>query len=505
MECFIINKYPTFKIGVSMKKFTLLLLLIAVTTSLFCDEAANDPFEKRKNDFNKQKDKRVKAYDLKREEMDREFNKRLKESWEEFNTRIEDFGIGPKPENLPKAKEVELEPVKKDPVIMAPVPPKKKMEPAELKPEPKDFEFEDKSKKLKINYFGDSVKLNYPEELNKVRINGVSDKSISRGWELTSKTDYNPLVIQLENYINEHRLNPWGTYLLINKVAEELYKKQPNRVLFTAFTLTQLGMGCKIAHSDNNAYLLLPSNKPLYGKPYLTIENTKYYIISPGSGKIKNIKTYTADFPGVPREFNLTVSNLPVLKEKQVNKKLSFDYNGQKYSVNISYNKTLVEFFKDYPQTHYENYFDTQLFHKSRESLVKGLTPLIKGKSETEAVNILLHFVQKSFEYKTDQEQFNREKPLFPEETLHYVYSDCEDRSVLFTYLVKELLGLKVVGLKYPGHMSTGVLLTNDTGDTVRIGAADFTIADPTFINANIGMAMPDYKNKQPEIIGIKQ
>lgn len=484
-----------------MKK-RFLLALLTISSLLFSDsDSINDIFNKRKESFKKTRDQKISDYNLEREKRDLEFNNRLKESWEIFSTRRESTGLGPKPDTLPVAKKVKLKNIAEPKAIIAPYRDIEKAE--ENKAEPRDFLFKESTKKIVINFYQDRLKITYPRELLNIKLNSINDSSISRAWEKSSKCEYAPLLTQIENYINQYRLNPWGTYKLVNKIGEKIYKNQANRVVFTGFILSQLGMNCKIAHSGNVAYLLLPSNNPLYGKAFLNINGVKFYIITPVNGKLEKIKTYTAKFPGVPTEFDLTIKNLPLLKETMVNKRLSFEYNGDIKTINTTYNKNLIDFFEDYPQTHYQNYFNTKLSPKTRDNLVKELKPIIEGKGESEAVNILLHFVQKSFEYKTDQEQFNREKPLFPEETLHYRYSDCEDRSVLFTYLVKELLGLEVVGLKYPGHMSSGVLLKEVGEDSVNLGNKTFTIADPTFINANIGMAMPTYKNRKPEIIGI--
>jgi hypothetical protein len=127
------------------------------------------------------------------------------------------------------------------------------------------------------------------------------------------------------------------------------------------------------------------------------------------------------------------------------------------------------------------------------------------GMSETEAVNFLLRFVQTSFSYKTDDRQFGRENYLFPEETIFYPYSDCEDRSVLFAWLVRRLLSLEVIGLNYPGHVATAVQLKNSIdGDYVSHDGKRYTVADPTFINATAGMTMPEFKKTRPEIILIR-
>jgi hypothetical protein len=135
-------------------------------------------------------------------------------------------------------------------------------------------------------------------------------------------------------------------------------------------------------------------------------------------------------------------------------------------------------------------------------SMLNKLKNIIKGKTELEAVNIILRFTQTSFKYKTDQEQFKYEKVLFPEETLYYPYSDCEDRSIMFSYLVTKLLGLKVVAVKYSDHLASAVeFSTKIKGDGFKYKNHYYTISDPTYINANVGKAMPKYKQSDFKVI----
>ena len=122
--------------------------------------------------------------------------------------------------------------------------------------------------------------------------------------------------------------------------------------------------------------------------------------------------------------------------------------------------------------------------------------------SERQAVNFLLRFVQTSLKYETDDQQFGEENYLFPEETLFYPYSDCEDRAVLFACLVRSLLNLEVVGIDYPGHVATDVAFSEAVeGDSVMYKGMRYVIADPTYINANSGMTMPNFKQYTPNVI----
>jgi hypothetical protein len=119
---------------------------------------------------------------------------------------------------------------------------------------------------------------------------------------------------------------------------------------------------------------------------------------------------------------------------------------------------------------------------------------------------MLLRFSQTAFGYKVDKELFGREKPMFPDEVLYYDYSNCKDRAILFAYLVRRLTGLEVVGLDYPGHISTAVRFRgNVPGDAVQVRRERFVICDPTYINANAGMCMPQFQGVQPSIITLRK
>lgn len=118
--------------------------------------------------------------------------------------------------------------------------------------------------------------------------------------------------------------------------------------------------------------------------------------------------------------------------------------------------------------------------------------PQWPGKGEREAAELLLHYLHRAFPYKTDEAQFGIERTLFAEEMYYYPYSDCEDRSILFARLVKDLLGLDVVLLYYPAHIATAVCFKGEVkGDYMQLGNKRYVICDATYIGAGVGEAMP--------------
>jgi hypothetical protein len=64
------------------------------------------------------------------------------------------------------------------------------------------------------------------------------------------------------------------------------------------------------------------------------------------------------------------------------------------------------------------------------------------------------------------------------------------------------LLGLKVVLVYYPGHLATAIHFTNDVrGDYLMLNGRRYTVCDPTYIGASIGMTMPGMDNSKATVI----
>ena len=114
--------------------------------------------------------------------------------------------------------------------------------------------------------------------------------------------------------------------------------------------------------------------------------------------------------------------------------------------------------------------------------------------------------MQTAFIYEYDDKVWGGDRAFFAEESLHYPYCDCEDRSILFTRLVRDLLGLKCVLVYYPGHLASAVQFTDSEalakgGDYINVNGSKFVIADPTYIGAPVGSTMPDMDNASAKVI----
>ena len=110
--------------------------------------------------------------------------------------------------------------------------------------------------------------------------------------------------------------------------------------------------------------------------------------------------------------------------------------------------------------------------------------------------------MQTAFVYEYDDKVWGEDRAFFAEETLYYPYCDCEDRSILFSRLVRDLLGLDVILVYYPGHLATAVCFNSEVkGDYITLNGRRFVVCDPTYIGAPVGCTMPSMDNKAAKVI----
>lgn len=352
-----------------------------------------------------------------------------------------------------------------------------------------------------FDFYGYNVVLGYDENLKKPGATQMNEQTISAWFGEMSKTNYNSLLDQINYYREQMNLNDWGYFLLVKKTASGIAIQQNDARLLTWFLLIRSGYKVKAAYYENQVYVLLPIRNQVYGKNFFTFDNLNYYMME---GDLTNVYTYEKDFPDAQKILDLNIYSPLSIGDKSETKVLTFDFNKPDEPVKVSYNSSLIDFYKDYPLSDLKVYFDATVSPESKYSMANSLAPMLEGKSEIEAANMLLNFVQTAFQYKTDQDQFGYEKFFFAEEAFHYPYCDCEDRSVLFAYLVKNLLNLDVIGLNYPGHVATAIRFNADVqGDFINYDGKKWVIADPTYINAPVGLTMPEYVGTKAEIISL--
>ena len=401
----------------------------------------------------------------------------------------------------PKPKPVKLPEFKKDDIPDLPIQEPQKPMPEPQQPEPQPTPTEEvpanadepaslpaeRLNWMEFKLFGENIQLYrkpFPEKLS-----GITAKEVSNFWIQLSECDYGPMLEACRDARANRGFNDWAVYQLVLELARQTYPLQYNeQAVMAVFLPNQLGMEAKVGFGNAHLFCLLAVEQQLYGVSFVDIEENRYYTfeVDPKFAKREgsfSFRTYDVPFPKPTHGLDM---NMP-----QPLKSSEFP-NIIDSAINISTN--MIELFGTYPQvdiTVYANARPSTVFCQSVEQVFQ---PYLKSKTPLEAVEYLLSYIQYSFEYATDGEQFGYEKPFFCEENYYYPQNDCEDRSVLFSFLVRHLLHLDVVLIDYSGHIATAVHFPTDVkGESVLHNGKCYVICDPTYIGAPVGTEMPGF------------
>lgn len=429
----------------------------------------------------------------------------------------------PRPDPEPEPEPEPEPPAQKPPPPPLPEPPAQKPPPDPLpeppaqepsshpEPEPEEDLFTPPApgpglSAISIDFFGHNLDVPFDPALNQITLgNPFNAEAIASVWEQFSDTEIDASVGYYQHMQERMRLNDWGLAQLIFSSGLAVFSDNRDLArLYTWFMLIQSGQKARIGFNDNGVILMLATQTHVFGTPFFRFNGQPFFMahFDKLPPEPQRVYTYGSDFPGDLAPLSLGMPATPVFRSSYTERNLHFTFRGEEIRVAVPVNRNLISFYEFYPQTELEVYFNAPVTETTANGLLDSLERYIDGKSEKETIHLLLRFAQTAFGYKIDPDNFGREKPLFPEETLYYDYSDCEDRAILFSFLVRNLTGLDVVGLRYPGHIATAIRFNEPvSGDTVDIDGMTYHICDPTYINAAPGMAMEQFKNVIPEII----
>ncbi len=343
-------------------------------------------------------------------------------------------------------------------------------------------------------------------------LSDCSEASIAKTWRwLSGNGRFDNVINDCLQFRMRHGLCDWGYLQMLQELGEQFCGANTNEAtLLTAYLYCQSGYKMRLGRgTSGRLYLMVASKHDIYNVAYFRIQGEDYY---PMNCEEKELFISEVTFP---KEQPLS---LWIVQETKLAKKLTDPrtLQSKRYAeakATLYSNKNLIDFYNNYPtsqigndfMTRWAMYANTPLAEEMKESLYPPLRNAIQGKSQHEAANILLNFVQTAFVYEYDDKVWGNDRAFFAEESLYYPYCDCEDRSILFSRLMRDLLGVEVVLVYYPGHLATAVCFTEQvTGDYIQLNGQRFTVCDPTYIGAPVGATMPNMDNQGARVILLK-
>jgi len=481
-----------------MRRITVIVLFLLVAPTAQ-PQSENNSADEMRRWMDQQRDE----FDQYVSAQDAEFAAFLSAVWREF-----DVSAGRVRDQAPKPREVPMAP---KPVVPPPVPDQPDATPLPdlpaPSPPPPAPTNRPVAREIDVSFLGLIYRLPADRHLGDLRRGSAGPEAAGDAWLALSRIDTDELVTVVDTLATTRQLGDWGRFRLLEAIADEFYPADHSRrALLHWYLAVRSNLDVRLAYARPGYVVLYATEQAVYQVHFFMREKTAYYIHDPAGrfADTETLRTYDGHVPGRLRPLAFDFSLLPLTEPDLEQRTLCWALNGQRRETEIELDRRLVDYLGTVPQVGLESHFGAAISPRAMQSLAASLAPDLADRDATGRVAVLLHFVQTALPYSTDADQFGYEDYLYPDETLYYPACDCEDRAVLFAVLVRELVGLDVVGLDYPGHIATGVALPGDVpGDRFTWRDVWFTVCDPTYIGAGLGRSMPIPGSQQPGIIEV--
>ena len=482
------------------KSFLLISLLFGL--SMFTSSAQTDDFYAQYEKFSKYAKAEYEDY---RAQCNAEYVKFLERAWKEYKVlpsipRPKDEVVPPtimprQDKNKKQAKEILIENVV-SPILSLP-------QPKPISPIYENDKVEEKN--FSFSYMGTTCEVRLPKDLN-IRMSGCESCMIATIWKQLATNAMDNTIRDFLALRLKMQLCDWAYLNLIDTFAKAFCGHGNEAVIMAAFIYSQSGYKMRLGRDCEKLYLLYGSKHGIYEKGYIVIEGINYY---PLDDKVERMEISDFSFPQ-EQSMSLYIENAQkfTIRPSAIRKLASEQYHD--VAIDSQVNLNLIQFYNTYPSsevngnfmTCWKMYADTPMDESVSQMLYPDIKNKIEGLSDVQAVNQILNWVQTAFQYEYDDKVWGHDRAFFAEETLYYPYCDCEDRAILFTRLVRDLLGLKCILVYYPGHLASAVCLKQQVnGNYISLDGDVYTICDPTYIGAPVGITMPEMDNRSAKVI----
>lgn len=491
-----------------MKKHVSAALIILAASSLLSQSLYADNPSKVRQRYEEFRQKTQERYESFRSKVNARYAEMMEKAWERYYGEKPipkpdfDEPVEPPVDNTPQDTPIPDRPIPHDDVVVIDKPIAPQPQPVEpivvpVSPSPRPS--------TSFDYFGKALSIPRPFVST---IGSVNEKNVARAWRTISESEDNTAALAtLLDMRKDMDLCDWAYLQLIDRASASIPDIGKNeRTLLLAWLFCSSGYSIRLGNDGNSLVMLYGTDHVIYEKSYFCVGNLKFY---PYNNSSTRMNIFAEAFPG-ERNMTLIINQLPILEGSVTSARERVSRAYPDVKVKGCIDNSLMSFFDSYPSSHFNNDFMTRwamlawtpFSPKIKSTVVDEMKRQVSDVTQEEGVARILNWLQTGFEYKLDDEVWGHDRAFFAEETIYYPYCDCEDRAILFVKLIKEIYGIPVALVYYPGHLAAAVNFTDTVnGDYIETSGRRFTICDPTYINAPIGRTMPGMDNGQAKLI----
>ncbi|MCF8253525.1 MAG: hypothetical protein K9H61_13000 [Bacteroidia bacterium] len=320
--------------------------------------------------------------------------------------------------------------------------------------------------------FGSSLSVPYTKEKINKYLNGLDQTEIAS------------YVSQMDIYSAQFGMDDMAYLLLTKKLSLVLGTNLNSSKLLQYKLLKAKGYNLILGYSENQLtdYAYLGFN--VLNCTYVSHQGLTYTDIS-FDQKLEPCNEELFESAKGGRAILINDKRAPFYDAKRSSYSYYFEFDGKVYFFNGTLNQSLAEYYRELPDIEfgsiYQNY---QLSDIAKGELIADLKDAMAGMYSSKQIDFLLTFTQEAIPYKTDLLNVGKEKFAFPEEVLFNQYGDCEDKSVLFAYLAKEVLQLPSLALIYfhQNHLNVAVAISDKSGYNFIYNNQKYLVCEPSGI-----------------------
>ena len=464
-----------------------------------------NPFEEEYETFRRQAYAQYKQF---RQQAIREYADFVRQAWQEYGARP----ARPKPRHedvvpVMVPEQVILRPMKSVPIKIDEVVlrmPEDELQPVPVFPEEKK---EEQTRCIDFTFFGTPMRVRFSGD-DQFSLQSTTPDGVADAFLQLASANYDNTLLDCLKLRQLHQLNDWAYLQMLDSLSHTCFSTNNEAVLLMAYLYQQSGYKMRLGVLDGQLAMLYATRHLVYGKRYYYINGEDYYLYDSESDRLSICE---ANYPK-EQPLSLQIPTALMLAECPSEERTlqSARYPDFKFTVRV--NKNLIDFYGTYPTsmvddnfiTRWGMYANTPLEAGVEQTLLSQIREKLKGLDKLEATERLLNWVQTAFVYEQDDKLWGADRAFFAEETLYYPFCDCEDRSILFSRLVRNLLNLPVVLVYYPNHLATAVCFGNEevTGDYLVVDGRRFVVCDPTYIGGGfVGKTMPQMDNQIAKVL----
>ena len=345
-----------------------------------------------------------------------------------------------------------------------------------------------------FDFFQEQIDITYSKQIQEVLPQFFSTSDLKTFYANLEPTVIEPSLADLLRYRQSLNLNDWYYYLLIRETAEQIFTQnepyyKSYQTVFSWLMLAKSGYKVQLNFAEEDVFLSVYTLDRLYDIP----------VKEHGMGWMVEISHFNTDHEGFrarvrsdffleenDQPFSFKLTQQPTFsKPLLTTRNITFEHENENYALGYTLDRSVLQLVTTLPEISVYDHIEIPLSQFTYSTLIPNLQIFIDQKAfdKKETLQFLLSFTRTGFDYKNDSTYNKCDNITFtPEETLYHRYSDCEDRSVLFAYLVKEILELDVILVDFPEHIAVGVQLGENQylGKPIIYKNRYYTFCEPT-------------------------